>query len=240
MAHTNLHSSGDRGGSEEPTQAYSEVRRGERRSDNEGIHMKANWYKYQTLAVVIVFGLVCLVAPVVQGKTGTSTQRYQSVRARVDYVGEVLKVDADSRSMTLRSGGSTVNFDISNAVLQGYGTITGIKKGDRVGAGYTKDGIHITKLPRVAEKTGPETGPPEKNVPGSPHVQKPKKPSPFARRAKTDGKSFADVDNNKDGKISPVELSVVIPDLTVEQFRQYDKNRDGYLNKAEFEQITLP
>ena len=44
-----LHSSGDRGGSEEPiaehpvrTQAYSEVRRGERRSDNEGIHLKAN------------------------------------------------------------------------------------------------------------------------------------------------------------------------------------------------------
>jgi phenylalanyl-tRNA synthetase beta chain len=36
------HSEGDRGGSEEPTQAYSEVRRGERRSDNEGIQRKAN------------------------------------------------------------------------------------------------------------------------------------------------------------------------------------------------------
>jgi hypothetical protein len=33
---------GTPGGSEEPTQAYSEVRRGERRSDNEGIHLKAN------------------------------------------------------------------------------------------------------------------------------------------------------------------------------------------------------
>ncbi len=41
---TKLHSSGDRGGSEEPTQAYLGVRRGERRSDNEGIHMKATWY----------------------------------------------------------------------------------------------------------------------------------------------------------------------------------------------------
>ncbi len=44
---TDLDSSGDRGGSEEPhphagTRAYSEVRRGERRSDNEGIHFKAN------------------------------------------------------------------------------------------------------------------------------------------------------------------------------------------------------
>ena len=36
---------GDRGGSEEPTQAYPGVRRGERRSDNEGIHLKANRYK---------------------------------------------------------------------------------------------------------------------------------------------------------------------------------------------------
>jgi aerobic carbon-monoxide dehydrogenase small subunit len=33
---------GDRGGREEMTQAYSEVRRGKRRSDNEGIHLKAN------------------------------------------------------------------------------------------------------------------------------------------------------------------------------------------------------
>ena len=35
---------GDRGGSEEPTQAYRAVRRGEQRSDNEGIRLKANWY----------------------------------------------------------------------------------------------------------------------------------------------------------------------------------------------------
>ncbi len=36
---------GTPGGSEEPTQAYSDVRRGERHSDNEGIRLKANWYK---------------------------------------------------------------------------------------------------------------------------------------------------------------------------------------------------
>ena len=48
-AYTDLHSSGDRGGSEEPhphagTQAYPGVRRGERRSDNEGIRLNANRY----------------------------------------------------------------------------------------------------------------------------------------------------------------------------------------------------
>ncbi len=47
---TDLDSGGDRGGSEEMTEAYSEVRRDTRkrvpgRNDNEGIHLKANWYK---------------------------------------------------------------------------------------------------------------------------------------------------------------------------------------------------
>jgi hypothetical protein len=49
---TDLHSSGrpslrpgTPGGSEEPTQAYLGVRRGERRSDNEGIHLNANRYE---------------------------------------------------------------------------------------------------------------------------------------------------------------------------------------------------
>jgi penicillin-binding protein 1C len=44
ISNTDLNSRGDRGGSEELTQAYSDVRRGERRSDNEDIHLKANWY----------------------------------------------------------------------------------------------------------------------------------------------------------------------------------------------------
>jgi len=38
-SYADLYSSGDRGGSEEPTQAYLGVRRGERRSDNDGIHL---------------------------------------------------------------------------------------------------------------------------------------------------------------------------------------------------------
>ena len=41
----NSPSRGDRGGSEEPTQAYLGVRRGEGRSDNEGIHVKGNWHQ---------------------------------------------------------------------------------------------------------------------------------------------------------------------------------------------------
>jgi hypothetical protein len=193
---------------------------------------KQPMYKYQVLVVAMVLSATFLVAPAVQGKTGTSAHQSHGARGRVNFIGEVLKVDTASQSMTLRSGGSTVGFNISNPVLQGYRSIADIRKGDRVGAGYTTDGILITKLPKSAERVTVE-----KSVPPS-SVRKPKKPSPFARRTKTDGKSFADVDNNKDGKISPVELSVVIPNLTMEQFRQYDKNRDGHLDKAEFGQIN--
>jgi hypothetical protein len=186
--------------------------------------------KYRMLVLAIALSAASIITPTVQGKTGTSAQRSQG---RIDFVGEVIKMDPAARSMTLRSGGITVSFDISNPVLQGYGSVTAIRKGDRVGAGYTADGIHITKLSKIAEKGGAERT-------ASTTVETPKKQLRIARRIRTDGTSFTDVDNNKDGKISPVELSVIVPGLTIEQFRQYDKNHDGYLDKAEFEQIKLP
>ena len=45
---------------------------------------------------------------------------------------------------------------------------------------------------------------------------------------------FRDVDNNKDGKVSAVELTVIFPDLTLQQFREYDRNSDGVLDEQEF------
>ena len=192
--------------------------------------------KNRLLVVAISMCAVCLVASAVQAKKGTSAQQSRGSRGRVDFVGDVVKMDPESRTMTLRSGGHAVSFDVSNAVLKGYGSIAAIKKGDRVGAGYTTHGIHITKLSKIAAQAG--TG--KAFGEGAPSLNRPKKPSLFARRTKTDGKSFADVDNNKDGRISPIELSVLIPNLTMEQFRQYDKNHDGHLDKAEFDRIKLP
>ncbi|MGD0233031.1 MAG: hypothetical protein ABSC55_00675 [Syntrophorhabdales bacterium] len=57
-SYTKLHSNADRGGSEEPTQAYSEVRRGERRSDNEGMQMKATWY-YPSILIFSAAAVLC-------------------------------------------------------------------------------------------------------------------------------------------------------------------------------------
>jgi len=63
-----------------------------------------------------------------------------------------------------------------------------------------------------------------------------KKDNRFARfqRVRTPGSSFRDVDNDHDGRITPVELSVVMPGLTMQRFREYDKNNDGYLDASEY------
>ncbi len=148
--------------------------------------------------------------------------------------GEVVRVDSAAKTMSVRSGGALINFDISNPVLQGYGSLTSIRKGDRVGLSYTANGIRIARLGKGA----PESPSVAEKQPG-PAAKKQKK-SLFVRRIKADDRSFSSVDNNKDGKISPIELSVIIPNLTVEQFRQYDRNNDGRLDRNEFEQIKLP
>jgi Ca2+-binding EF-hand superfamily protein len=49
--------------------------------------------------------------------------------------------------------------------------------------------------------------------------------------------SFRDIDNNKDGKITPIELCVIVPDLTLQKFKEYDKNKDGCLNESEFNAV---
>jgi hypothetical protein len=45
MYNTEVHSKAHRGGDEEPTKAYSSVRRGERRGDNEDVAKKATRYR---------------------------------------------------------------------------------------------------------------------------------------------------------------------------------------------------
>ena len=189
--------------------------------------------RYVRFALLILLSVSFIGVQAVHARKASVTPSESAVGRSVS--GEVIKVDTETRSMTLRSGPLRINLDISNPVLQGYGSLTAIKKGDRVGVAYTAFGIRITKLP----KTGADEKAPPEALETRP-AKKAKKPSPFARKERVEGRSFTSVDNNKDGKISPIELSVVIPDLTVEQFRQYDKNHDGHLDRAEFEQIRLP
>lgn len=55
--------------------------------------------------------------------------------------------------------------------------------------------------------------------------------------SKEDGKSFAKVDYNKDGKINFEELIVVFPDLTVEEFLAADSDRNGTLDEKEYQRF---
>jgi hypothetical protein len=176
------------------------------------------------IVIAIMLSVTFMHVGAVHARSKQAAQKPASSSSKPNFVGEVVNVDLRSRTMTLRNGRSLINFDISNAVLKGFGSLTDIKRGQTVGVRYLPDAIHVEKTTASA-------------APAS-AVEKTKKPQ-FSRRVKTDGLSFSDVDNNKDGYISPIELCVPFPNLTMEQFRQYDTNHDGRLDKAEFGQVKL-
>jgi hypothetical protein len=191
----------------------------------------------------------------------TPKERYLirvKTRSAVDVTGSVVRIDRTARSITLKGKGKTITFDMMNPSLIGYASLDEIRTGDTVTVSYTRDGLQIRKgLPPAATK--PKTAharpakeqPPEqkKAVPAAPaqpkklsikkEAKKPQKSAavrttPVRLRDRPRSSEFWDVDNNKDGKISPVELTVLFPDLTLQQFREHDKNGDGFLNEQEF------
>jgi hypothetical protein len=188
------------------------------------------------LIITAMLSLAFMQTVAVHATTKQTAQKPASSPSKPNFVGAVVNVDLQSRIMTLRNGRNLINFDISNAVLKGFGSLTDIKKGQTVGVRYLPDAIHVEKTTASAAPA-PAVETAEK-PPTAKKPQTTKKPQ-FARRVKTDGLGFSEVDNNKDGYISPVELCVVIPSLTMEQFRQYDTNHDGRLDKAEFGQVKL-
>jgi hypothetical protein len=148
--------------------------------------------------------------------------------ARAGFAGSVVAVDVGAASFTLKERGNVVGFDAANPVLVGYRTLADMRIGDRVRVSYTATGIEVTKLEGRRAGTQPH------------QARSAEKPSKRAKKLlkrvrRGSGEDFEDVDMKKDGKITPVELSIVIRDLTMEQFRKYDKKHRGYLDKKEFE-----
>jgi len=191
----------------------------------------------------------------------TPKERYLirvKTRSAVDVTGSVVRIDRTARSITLKGKGKTITFDMMNPSLIGYASLDEIRTGDTVTVSYTRDGLQIRKgLPPAATKPKPaharpaKEQPPEqkKAVPAAPaqpkklsikkEAKKPQKTAairttPVRLRDRPRSSEFGDVDNNKDGKISAVELTVIFPDLILQQFREYDKNGDGFLNEQEF------
>ncbi len=156
--------------------------------------------------------------------------------AKASFAGSVVAKDVGAATFSLKERGNVVRFDASNPVLAGYRTLADMRIGDRVKVSYTATGIEVTKLGGRREATarkeaGAETQPPQVRS-----AEKPAKAGKkLVRQAKKgNGEGFDDVDLRKDGKITPVELSIVIKDLTMEQFRKYDRKHQGYLGKEEF------
>jgi len=137
-----------------------------------------------------------------------------------------VQVNLSSQTFSVKGRLNTVTFDASNPVFSGYRTLSDMRVGDPVGVSYTADGI------RVQRHRG---GPAQKGQgEGGPKASAGRKHGLLKWEPRSGNGSFDRADVNKDGRISPVELSTVIPDVTRDQFRQWDKNGDGLLDRAEF------
>jgi hypothetical protein len=170
-------------------------------------------------------------------------------KQKVDFSGTVTNIDPVSASLSIRNQGKTISFDMSRVILIGYGSVGEIKKGDEVSVGYTQFGLQVRK--GIFAVTQRESVPHREVVPLKETVPRKvvtkaetAKPQPQSQRSvpirMKDNKnptSFKDIDNNKDGKITPIELCVLVPDLSLQKFKEYDKNGDGCLNEREFSAV---
>ena len=151
----------------------------------------------------------------------------QKARGGSGFVGVVVAVDQTTKIISVKGRGRIVTFDASSPTFRGFRRLEDVKVGTYAAVSYTRDGTRISKASKREAAAGPERS--EER----PTAAK-KEPRKRIARVQAKGISFFDVDENKDGKITPVELSVVVSDLTMEQFKAHDKNGDGCLNQSEY------
>ncbi len=156
------------------------------------------------------------------------------------FTGKVTRLDTTSREIALRTSDKHLAFDLINPVLRGYQNVSDIKIGDTVSLGYIPNGIAIVKGETFPEDLKPQTA--ADNLSPNAKGKKPKqaatsRSAPVRVKYKVNRLSFADVDNNKDGKISPVELGAVLPSITMDAFKRYDRNGDGFLDANEYKAV---
>jgi hypothetical protein len=184
--------------------------------------------------IIIISIIACITIASTGFTQEKSSENPPKIRMRVktkgDFVGKVVMVDAKDKIISVRNKGIVVTFDVANPRLIGYKSFDQIKPGDSISVGYTGDGTIISrftgKIPVMP--TGP--GPSQQKRTASVS----KKGGPMRVKERTNSTAFNDVDHNADGRISPAELSAVIPGLTMEQFKKYDKNGDGGLDRGEY------
>ncbi|MCX5813582.1 MAG: EF-hand domain-containing protein [Proteobacteria bacterium] len=200
----------------------------------------------QIIFIVFIILFVCtMITPgIAQEKPTTDKNSKPSkviirVRSKGDFVGTVSHVNMVSKTITVRNKGIVVTFDVLNPVFKGYKNLEQIRVGDKIAISYTGDGARITKAIGIYSVFQQEIAKPISESTKQKHAStKTNKEHPVRIKERTNSRHFRDVDNNNDGRITPVELSAVVPNLTVEDFKKYDRNGDGYLNEAEYNAIN--
>jgi hypothetical protein len=154
------------------------------------------------------------------------------VRAGSGLTGVVAGVDVFGSSMAVRWNKTVVVFDLANPQLKGYKALSDIRKGDTVTVTYLKNGVRIAKGAQAPEERKEEV---RKAADGRKNeARKGTKDGRVRVAHGSRGTSFEDVDENKDGTVSAAELSQIAAGLSMQQFRQYDRNGDGRLDRKEF------
>ena len=165
---------------------------------------------------------------------GSAVSKSKSGQARTakgsssSFVGVVVGVDTTDKTISVRGRGRIVTFDASNPITKGGQKLEDFRTGSYVAVSYTPDGTRIARSSKKEAGSGEVREAP---------VQGRKEARTRAPRVRAKGTGFSDVDENKDGKVTPVELSVVIGGLTMQQFKDYDRNGDGCLSEAEYRAV---
>ncbi len=148
-------------------------------------------------------------------------------RGGSSFIGVVVGVDETTKTISLKGRGRIITFDASSPTFRGFRGLEDVRVGSYAAVSYTKVGTRISKATKGEAVMGPE------RTDERPTAARKESKKRIAR-VQEKGIGFSDVDENKDGKITPVELSVVVSDLTMERFKEYDKNGDGCLSQSEY------
>lgn len=171
-----------------------------------------------------------------------------SIRAtyKMTFTGNVTTIDPIKRTISIKTKDQYLSFDLIDPVLRGYNTVSDIKISDVVSLAYVPKGTAIAKGETFPEDLMGETVP-DQIVPARSRMKTSRNSSssrsssnhaaPVRVKYKVNRLTFGEIDNNKDGKISPVELGTVLPSVTMEEFKKYDRNGDGGLDEKEYKAV---